>query len=121
MNQVSGPTYLTYMIIPNFWTPATYCKSLEGLVQPTPVSNLANVIFKHLEFPLVSRIAVLLPCLISSKTLWEPLKKDGSLSTDLRVQSCTQFTRAPLLAPLIKLWSYSSGRNNQLFICSQRK
>ena len=54
-------------------------------------------------FPLILIITVLWPCRIPSRTKWCPLKKDGTLSMDLSVQNCTQFMRAPLLGPLMKI------------------
>ena len=56
-----------------------------------------------MEFPLLFIINFLLPCCIPSRNLWVPFKRGGALSTYFRVQKCTQFIRALLLGPLMKI------------------
>ena len=99
VNQVSGTTYLTFMIMSDFWTPVTHHTSLSWLVKPTPVARIVKLSFAPMEFLLVLIIAVMLPCHISSRNMWGTLEKDGELSMDLRVQMCTRFMRALLLGP----------------------
>ena len=62
-----------------------------------------------MEFLLVLIIDVLLPCRISSRTFWGPVKKGGALSTDFSDQWCTQFMMVPSLGtlmtiPIILIW-----------------
>ena len=74
VNQFSGPTYLVSIIFPAFWTHMTRRISLAWLLQTIPESILANIMMTLMKFLLVLIIDILLPCRISIRTLWGPLK-----------------------------------------------
>ena len=99
--QVSESTYLTPMIMQYVCTSETHHTPLEWLVQPTTVARPTKLSLKLMDFPLVLIISVLFPCRIPSRTLWGLLEKDGTLSTDFRVQRYKRFMREPSPGPLM--------------------
>ena len=100
VNQVRWSTYLAY-IMAMFWISTIRRTSLVWLVQTKPVASHDNLSLLPMKFLLLFTISGMLPCLVSSRNLWVPLKKDNALSTDVRVKSCTRFMRSPSLVPFM--------------------